>query len=104
MQNPIPCMVMRGGTSKGVYLLAQDLPSNSDQMLNVGLFLMRETASELTFDSDAIDRERGVILGEERYRNTPIRRFFNAYYTFLYPDTIIIDGQPIASSNVDNLL
>ena len=34
-----------------------DLPSNSDQMLNVGLFLMRETASELTFDSDAIDRE-----------------------------------------------
>ena len=28
-QNPIPCMLMRGGTSKGVYLLAQDLPSDS---------------------------------------------------------------------------
>ena len=29
MQNPIPCMVMRGGTSKGVYLLGRDLPSSS---------------------------------------------------------------------------
>ena len=28
MQSPIPCMVMRGGTSKGVYLLAEDLPSD----------------------------------------------------------------------------
>ena len=35
-QNPIPCMVMRGGTSKGVYLLAGDLPGDSaerDRML-----------------------------------------------------------------------
>jgi hypothetical protein len=30
MQNPIPCMVMRGGTSKGVYLLAGDLPSETN--------------------------------------------------------------------------
>ena len=29
-QNPIPCMLMRGGTSKGVYLLARDLPSDSN--------------------------------------------------------------------------
>lgn len=77
-----------------------DLPSNSEEMLNVGLFLMRETASELTFDSDAIDRERGVILGEERYRNTPIRRFFNAYYTFLYPDTIITERDAIGTVEV----
>jgi len=29
MQNPIPCMLMRGGTSKGVYLLASDLPTEA---------------------------------------------------------------------------
>ncbi|WP_306015283.1 pitrilysin family protein [Oceanicaulis sp. MMSF_3324] len=77
-----------------------DLPSNSEEMLNVGLFLMRETASEVIFDSDAIDRERGVILGEERFRNTPIRRFFNAYYTFLYPDTIITERDAIGTVDV----
>jgi zinc protease len=77
-----------------------DLPSNSEEVLNVGLFLMRETASELIFDSGAIDRERGVILGEERYRNTPIRRFFNAYYTFLYPDTIITERDAIGTVEV----
>lgn len=31
MQNPIPCMLMRGGTSKGVYLLAGDLPADTDE-------------------------------------------------------------------------
>ena len=77
-----------------------DLPSNSEDMLNVGLFLLRETASEMVFDSDAIDRERGVILGEERFRNTPIRRFFNAYYTFLYPDTIITERDAIGTVEV----
>ncbi len=28
MQTPIPCVVMRGGTSKGVYFSAHDLPRN----------------------------------------------------------------------------
>ncbi|CAN0126074.1 unnamed protein product, partial [Chrysoparadoxa australica] len=77
-----------------------DLPSNSEEMMNVGLFLLRETASEMVFDSEAIDRERGVILGEERFRNTPIRRFFNAYYTFLYPDTIITERDAIGTVEV----
>src|SRR2546425_348376 len=28
MQTPIPCTVMRGGTSKGLYFLAADLPGD----------------------------------------------------------------------------
>lgn len=28
MQKPIPCSIMRGGTSKGLYFLANDLPAN----------------------------------------------------------------------------
>ena len=28
MQTAIPCMVMRGGTSKGLYFLASDLPTD----------------------------------------------------------------------------
>ncbi len=36
MQTAIPCMVMRGGTSKGLYFLASDLPTDPaarDQLL-----------------------------------------------------------------------
>lgn len=66
-----------------------DLPSNDAEVLDIGLFLLRETASEIVFDQEAIDRERGIIMGEMRTRDTPVRRFFNAYYDFLYPDTTV---------------
>lgn len=48
-----------------------DLPKVGDDDLNTGLFLLRETAGNLLLAPDAIDRERGVILGEERARDTP---------------------------------
>ena len=51
-----------------------DLPDAGDEAVETALFLMRQTASEMLFDPEAIDRERGVILSEERVRNTPIRR------------------------------
>lgn len=76
------------------------LPSTENQIVDTGLFLMRETAAEMVFDAGAIDRERGIILGEERYRNTPIRRFFNGYYDFLYPDTIIAARDAIGTTEV----
>lgn len=48
-----------------------DLPEVDADTLSTGLMLMRETASELTLDAGAFDRERGVILSEERLRDTP---------------------------------
>ncbi|MEQ8404184.1 MAG: insulinase family protein [Oceanicaulis sp.] len=67
------------------YLL--NLPSTEEEVLNAGLFLMRETASEMTFEAGALDRERGVIIGETRARNTPQRRYFEARNAFLYEGT-----------------
>jgi len=40
MQQAIPCMVMRGGTSKGLYFLAKDLPSNETERNQVLLSAM----------------------------------------------------------------
>ena len=77
-----------------------DLPAVDETTVNVGLFLLRETVSEMLFDSEAIDRERGVIAGEERFRNTPISRFFDTYFAFLYPDTIVPERSPIGTSEV----
>ena len=40
MQAAIPCMIMRGGTSKGLYFLASDLPDNVDERNRVLLAAM----------------------------------------------------------------
>ena len=41
-----------------------DLPKVDDKTVDTGLFLMRETAGELTISQDAVERERGVVLSE----------------------------------------
>ncbi len=48
-----------------------DLPRSDKESLDTGLMLMREIASELTLDPKALDSERGVVLSEERLRDTP---------------------------------
>jgi len=58
-------------TSYDQTVYALDLPEVDADTISTGLMLMRETASELTLDAGAFDRERGVILSEERLRDTP---------------------------------
>lgn len=58
-------------TSYGETVYSLDLPNVDADTISTGLMLMRETASELTLDAAAFDRERGVILAEERVRDTP---------------------------------
>ena len=47
-----------------LYML--DLPRTDPKLLDTALMLMRETASELSFDPAAVARERGVVLSELR--------------------------------------
>lgn len=48
-----------------------DLPKTDDDTVDTSLMLLREAAGELTIAQDAVDRERGVVLSEERARDTP---------------------------------
>ncbi len=48
-----------------------DLPKSDDDTVDSSLMLLREVASELTIEPAAIDKERGVVLSEERLRDTP---------------------------------
>jgi zinc protease len=52
-----------------VYML--DLPHSDADTLGTGLMLMRETAGNLSLDPKKLDTERGVVLSEERLRDTP---------------------------------
>jgi zinc protease len=61
-----------------------DLPQADEDSLDTGLMLMRETAGELLLDPTAIDKERGVILSEERLRDGPSLRIARQQYDFFY--------------------
>jgi zinc protease len=55
------------GFDSTTYML--DIPQTDAERVDTALFLMREIASEVTFDPGAVDRERGVIEGERRARD-----------------------------------
>lgn len=74
------------GPEETIYKL--DLPRNDPKLLDTALMLMRETASELTLDPAAIDRERGIIQSETRTRNTFARRRLKDYLDFVAPGTV----------------
>jgi zinc protease len=69
-------------TDFGQTVYELDLPETDADTLDTGLMLMRETASELTLDQSAIDSERGVILSEERLRDTPQLHIARQQYDF----------------------
>ncbi len=56
------------GFDSTIYML--DLPHAGGETLDTAMMLMREVAGEVKFDPKAVDRERGVILGERRFRDT----------------------------------
>jgi zinc protease len=57
------------GWTETVYQL--DLPRSDGALVDTGLMLMRETGGELLIDPKALATERGVVLSEERLRDTP---------------------------------
>jgi zinc protease len=69
------------GFDETVYKL--DLPRTDDETVDTSLMLLRETAGELTIDQGAVDRERGVVLSEERARDTPAYRVYKDRLGFL---------------------
>lgn len=77
-----------------------DLPRADDETLDEGLFLVREIASELTFDSAAITREKGVVLSEERRGDTFVRQRMQQQLDFLLPGAYAASRMPIGKAEV----
>jgi zinc protease len=72
-----------------------DLPKSDPALLDVALMLMRETASELSFSPEAVDRERGVVLSELRDRNNFQLRNAIEDTKFMHPDALYPRRFPI---------
>lgn len=88
------------GTNRQYVVYQLDMPEVDDETIDTGLFIMRETASNLTLGIEAIDRERDVILSEERLRNTPVRRWGNALMEFRYPGSLVAQRDAIGIPEV----
>lgn len=53
-----------------------DLPKNDEDTVDTSLMLLREVAGNLNLEQAHINEERGVVLSEERLRDTPYYRIF----------------------------
>ena len=84
-------------TSFGETVYMLDLPQVTPQLIDTALMLMRETAGELTISPAAVERERGIILGEMRARENFGLRQFRDQVSFLAPGTPISRSLPIGT-------
>jgi zinc protease len=81
-----------------VYML--DIPHSDPKTLDTGLMLMRETAGNLLIDPTALATERGVVLSEERLRDTPNYRAEKAQLQLFLHDQLAADRFPIGLVDV----
>jgi zinc protease len=64
-----------------------DLPRTDDETVDTSLMLLRETARALLIEPEAVNRERGVVISEERARDTP------SYRVYLQRQAFLLKGQ-----------
>lgn len=75
------------------------LPSVRPATLDAGFNIMREMADRLTLSETAIKNERGVILSEERSRDTPSQRANEAQIRLLFAGQKYPTRFPIGDTN-----
>ncbi|MDR2576863.1 MAG: insulinase family protein, partial [Puniceicoccales bacterium] len=77
-----------------------ELPSGNWQMLKDGFVVLRDYLSALQIDQAEVSRERGVILAELLYLDSPQYRDSLANYNFFLPHTIVGKRHPIGLKNI----
>ena len=86
------------GFDETIYKL--DLPNATDDLVDTGLMLLRETASEVTIDPAAVNRERGIILSERRARDTYQLRSAIDQLGFEMPGMTVANRLPVGTEEV----
>ncbi len=74
-----------------------DLANVQEQTIDTGLMLTRDVVSELKFNPDSLQSERGPVLSEERLRDSPGFRAFTAQNRFLLKGQLAADRSPIGT-------
>ena len=77
-----------------------DLPKNDEETVDTGLMLSRDIASELSFNKDGFEVERGPVLSEERLRDGPGTHAYEAQTKFLLRGQLAADRSPIGKIEI----
>ena len=77
-----------------------DLPKTDDVAADTAMMLMREIGGNLTIAPEAVDRERGVVMSEKQFRNSPGLRQAENVLQFGLPDAPFGTRLPIGTEEV----
>ena len=77
-----------------------DLPRSDKGLIDTGLMLMRETGGNLLIQPKQLETERGVVLSEERLRDTPQYRAMKAQIDLLDHGQRVTERFPIGKVDV----
>jgi zinc protease len=77
-----------------------DLPQSDADRLDTGLLLLREIGGELLLTQSAMDSERGVVLSEERFRESPARELAKSTQAFQFEGQLAARRDPIGLTEV----
>jgi zinc protease len=83
------------GFTETVYML--NLPRADATTFGESMNIMREVADRLTISQESVDSERGVILSEDRVRDTPALRAAKRLYADLYEGMKLPNRFPIGT-------
>ena len=72
-----------------------DLPKSDSDTIDTSLMLLREIGGELTLDQTVMDKEKGVVLSEERLRDTPGYRLLKQSFAQSLQGQLASDRFPI---------
>jgi zinc protease len=86
------------GFSETVYQV--DLPECDAESLREGLRVLRDVAGGLLLAAEEIEREKGVIDGEERERDSPEMRVFEQQLDVIFEGTRVAERLPIGEADV----
>jgi zinc protease len=77
-----------------------DLPKTDETTVDTAMMLMREVGGNLTIAPEAVDRERGVVISEKQFRNSPQLRQYENLFQFGLPDAPFGKRFPIGTEEV----
>ena len=77
-----------------------DLPKTDADTVDTSLKLLREAASELTIAPESVERERGVVLSEERASDSPAYQVFKQRLGFELPGQRMPTRLPIGKVDI----
>ncbi|GAA4037615.1 insulinase family protein [Sphingomonas rosea] len=87
-------------TDFGQTVFKLDLPSTDKATLDEAFFLLREVAGRAKLDAAAVDRERGIVLSEERARASAAYRQSIDQLGWLYAGQRLPSRLPIGTTEV----